>query len=319
MLPRVVATYIKCHSRAAYLDRCIRALKAKVAGHGAVVLLNDGLAARYVDRLRALHPGLEVRDSPKLTDPPADPVALEGPAYDPSKFWSREIARDPDDYVMLLEEDTWFVRAFDLKLVLRNLAANGVMMLRFCWNNMAKLSAADETIFQAILGPDVTLRYYSPTIKHPSEAYKVFAFANGVFRRDYWLACYAGAQHWTAERDILKSALVYLQQRQAAGQPVRFCDFGGEAVHTSFYSTGRADSGGHGVQYKIDQRACNAAMDEAWFEGKLDPMADYPGDIGDARRLAAFQGRLTPQQIEDWVKWRAAYVAMYRRLGADIS
>jgi hypothetical protein len=319
MLPRVAVIYIKCHSRAAYLDRCIRSVKAKVAGHGPIVLLNDGIAGRYLDRLLSLHPGLDIRRSRKVTDPPADPAALEGPTYDPAKFWSREVARDAGDYVMLLEEDTWVVQAFDLPLVLRNLAPNGVMMLRFCWNNMARLAAGDETIFQAVLGPDVTLRYYSPTIKHPSEAYKVFALANGVFRRDYWLHCYADAQHWTAERDILKRALIYLQQRQAAGQPVRFCDFGHEAARTSFYSTGRVDSGGHGVAHKIDQRACNAALDEAWFEGRLDPMADYPRDIGDAQRLAAFQGRLTQRQIEDWAKWRADYVAMYRRLGADIS
>lgn len=319
MLAAVVAIYIKCHSRAAYLDRCIRSIKRCVAGHGPIVLLNDGVARPHLDRLLALHPGLDIRNSLKVTDPPADPAALDGPAYDPAKFWVRELAKDTDDYIVLLEEDTWFVLGFDLPLVLRNLAPNGAVMLRFAWNNMARLSADGDSIFQAVLGDGVAIRYYSPTIKHPSEAYKVFALANGIYRRDYWLHGYADAPHWTAEKDILKRALLYLQQRQAAGQAVRFCDFGREASRTSFYSTGRIDSGGHGVGHKIDHKACNAALDDAWLAGELDPMADYPEDFSDPVRMAAFQDRLTQAQIDDWMEWRADYVAMYRRLGADIA
>lgn len=319
ILRPVTAIYIKCHSRAAYVDRCIRSIALNVAGHGPIVLLNDGIAARYLNRLTALHPGIQVRHSLKVTDPPADPAALEGPAYDPAKFWIRELGGDTNDYAVILEEDTWLTQSFDLKLVLRNLAPNGAVMLRFCWNNMARLAAANETIFQAVLGDDLALRYYSPTINHPSEAYKVFAFANGIYRRDYWLHCYADAVHWTAERDILKRALIHLQQRQAAGQPARFCDFGREGARTSFYSTGRIDSGGNGVAHKIDHKACNAALDEAWLAGALDPMADYPRDIPDVARLVAFRGRLTQQQIDDWALWRADYVGMYRRMGADIA
>ena len=314
----VTAIYIKCHSRAAYLDRCIRSIKLNVARHGPIVLLNDGIADRYLDRLTGLHPDIQVRPSLKVTDPPADPAALESPKYDPAKFWAGELAGDANDYLMLLEEDTWLSRSFDLQLILRNLAPNGAVMLRFCWNNMARLAAGGETIFQAVLSDDLVIRYYSPTINHPSEAYKVFAFANGIYRRDYWLHCYADAVHWTAERDILKRALIYLQQRQAAGQPVRFCDFGREAARTSFYSTGRIDSGGNGVARKIDHRACNAALDDAWLAGALDPMADYPEDFSDAVRLTAFRGRLTQQQIDEWAEWRADYVGMYRRMGADI-
>lgn len=315
----MTAIYIKCHSRAAYVDRCIRSIQLNVAGHGPIVLLNDGIAARYLHRLTALHPGIQVRHSLKVTDPPAGQADLESPKYDPAKFWIRELGGDTNDYAVILEEDTWLTQRFDLRLVLRNLAPNGAVMLRFCWNNMARLAAANETIFQAVLGDDLVLRYYSPVINHPSEAYKVFAFANGIYRRDYWLHCYADAVHWTAERDILKRALIHLQQRQAAGQPARFCDFGREGARTSFYSTGRVDSGGNGVAHKIDHKACNAALDEAWLAGALDPMADYPRDIPDAVRLAAFRGRLKQQQIDDWALWRADYVGMYRRMGADIA
>jgi hypothetical protein len=315
----VTAIYIKCHSRAAYVDRCVRSIKRCAAGHGPIVLLNDGIAGNHIDRLRALHPGIEVRNSLKLTDPPADPAALESPRYDPAKFWVGEIAGDKNDYIVLMEEDTWLVHAFDLPLVLRNLVPNNVMMLRFAWNSIERLKVDGEVVFWAVLGPELALRYYAPTINHPSLAYKIFALANGVYRRDYWLHCYADAAHWTAEKDILKRALLYLQQRQAEGRAVRFCDFGREVARTSFHSTGRVDSGGNAVAHKIDQRKCNAALDQAWLDGKLDAMAEYPGDIGDAARLAAFRGKLTDAEIEDWKKWRADYVAMYRRMGANIA
>ena len=79
MLVAVVAIYIKCHSRAAYLDRCIRSIKRCVAGHGPIVLLNDGVARPHLDRLLELHTGLDIRNSLKVTDPPADSVALDDP------------------------------------------------------------------------------------------------------------------------------------------------------------------------------------------------------------------------------------------------
>ena len=319
MLVAVVAIYIKCHSRAAYLDRCIRSIKRCVAGHGPIVLLNDGVARPHLDRLLELHPGLDVRNSLKVTNPPADSAALDGPAYDPAKFWVRELAKDANDYIVLLEEDTWLVQEFDLPLVLDNLAPNGVMMMRFSWNNIARLATDKDAIFWAVLSPGVTLRYYSPTIKHPFEAYKIFALANGIYRRDYWLRCYTDAPHWTAEMEILKRALLFLQQRQSDGRLVRFCDFGREGARTSFYSTGRSASGGIGVAHKLDQKAYNTALDEAWLAGRLDAMADYPADIGDAARMGAFADRLTQQQIEDWTKWRADYVTMYRNMGADIA
>lgn len=318
ILGAMTAIYIKCHSRAAYLDRCIRSIKRCVNGHGPIVLLNDGVPRPYLDRLAELYPEIQVRHSPKVTDPPSDPAALESPKYDPAKFWVGEIAKDADDYIVLLEEDTWFVLGFDLDLVLRNLAANSTMMMRF-YCNSTSLAVENEVIFWTILGPDASIRYYSPTIKHPLEVYKVFALANGIYYRDYWLYCYADTVHWTAEKEILKRALIYLQQRQAAGQAARFCDFGRDAACPSFHSTGRADSGGQGIPHKIDHKIYNTALDEAWLAGKLDAMAGYPGDIGDQARLAAFGGRLTPQQIEDWSKWRDDYVAMYRRTGAIIS
>lgn len=315
----MITTFVKGHSRAAYLDRCIRSIERNVLGHGPIVLLNDGLPRKYLDRLLVLHPALQVRNSFKVTDPPARPEERSAPAYDPARFWTREIGRDTGDYVIVMEEDSWFTHGFDLPLVVRNLAANNAMMLRFAWNSSAILAAENETIFTAVLGADCAIRYYSPTIKSQAEAYKIFSFAHAIFRRDYWVACYEPAPNWMAEREVLKHALMHLQRRQALGEQPRFCDFGREVVRVSFGSTSREDGGGFGVKHRIDPAPYNAALDDAWLKGELDPMADYPADFGDATRLKVFGGALTQGQIDDWVQWRADYVAMYRRMGCDVA
>jgi len=311
--------YIKCHSRAAYLDRCIRSIKRNVAGHGPIMLLNDGIAGRYLDRLTGQHPDIQVRHSLKVTAPPADPVALDGPAYDPAKFWVSEIEKDPGAHVVILEEDTWFTHAIDLPLIMLNLAANDVAILRLCWNMNPKMAEIGETVFWTILGPDSRIRYYSTAISQLLDGYKVFSISQSIFRKDYWCHCYRDVPHWTFEKAVISRAIGFLQQRQAAGERMRFCDLGREVVRPSFASTGRVDSGGQGVAHKIDHKACNAALDEAWLAGAFDPMADYPDDFSDATRLAAFQGRLTEAQIGDWMKWRADYTGMYRRMGAAIA
>ena len=315
----MITTYIKCHSRAAYIDRLIRSIKRHVAGHGPIVLLNDGVAEKYLNHLRTLHFGIQVRDSFKVTDPPADPNDLRQQRYDPAKFWVREIGRDPNGYAAILEEDTWITDSFDLPLVMRNLEANDAMMLRLSWNSMARLAPSSETVFTAVLSENLLIRYYSPTIGHLSEVHKIFMFAHGIFRKDYWCAAFGDAPEWLAEPAILKRALDHLHQLQAQGGRTRFCDFGREVARPSFSSTGRSDAGGHGVAHKIDPRPYNAALDEAWLAGELAPMADYPADIGDAARLAAFKKRLTQRQIDEWALWRADYLGMYRRMGCDVA
>lgn len=314
----MVTTYIKCHSRAAYLDRLIRSVKRHVAGHGPIMLLNDGIAAKYLDRLRTLHPDLAVRDSMKVTDPPGDSGALRQAKYDPARFWTGEIAKDKGDYIIILEEDTWITDSFDLKLVVRNLAANNAVSLRLFWNSMARLFVESETVFTAVLRDDFLMRYYSPTIGHLSEVYKIFPLAHAIVRKDYW--CYAyDIGNWMAEAEVLKRALDHVQRLQASGVRARFCDFGREVLRHSFSSTSRTDSGGDGVARKADQRLFNAALDEAWLTGQLDPMADYPADFSDATRVAAFKGRLSEAQIDEWARWRADYLGMYRRMGCDVA
>src|SRR6185295_20073017 len=97
--------HIKCSSRPFYLDRLLRSIASKCTGVGKIVLLNDGIAARNIEKLAAGR-NFDERRSARLTS---------GHPADPGVFWAREAALEGRNYAMVLEEDTWVTSPIDLE------------------------------------------------------------------------------------------------------------------------------------------------------------------------------------------------------------
>lgn len=312
--------YVKANARAYFLDRCLRSIKAQCRGFGRITVLNDGITGDCLARLQALHPDVQFRYSDRIPNGRPAPAKARAARHNPARFWVREISSDPNEYALILEEDTWLVAPLDFDALMPQVAAANALLLRLYWGGSAAMSIAEETQLTVPIDHGRHLQFYMLPIRPLTmgEIYKIFPLAQSVFQVRYWVAAYAGTPYWDDEGHVLGRALTYVNEQLLAKRPIGFCSLDQEAIRHTAISTSRADSGGKGVTQKIDAALYNAALNDAWLTGEIDAMDGFPADPSDETILAVLQRRLNPDQVEAWLRWRNDYKQMYRSLGVQL-
>lgn len=312
----MIEIYVKCSSRAYYLDRLIESICRHVTGFRRIVLLNDGIRPEYLGRILDRRPFIEERRSIKLLDP--ETASRNPAAADPARFWSQEIRRDSARYILLLEEDTWITGAIDLSSLASEIERSHCLMVKMYWCSSDSLLAPLKVFATRVLDGGLALEYYRPHARKLAELYSIFGIAHGVYRSDYWLDAYDGAPYWSQENSILKKAMEFVLRLERERVPYSFCKTKGEMLGQSHSTSARADSGGWWITAKIDWNAYNDALNRAWLEGELDAMEGYPVDIPLATLGRAIENRLGTEAKLKWEQWRDNYVEMYRQMGITI-
>jgi hypothetical protein len=311
--------YVKANARAFFLDRCLNSIKTHLSGHERVIVLNDGITGKYLTKLEKHHPEVQFRRSDRILGDRPKPSARAA-RHNPARFWVREIAADPHDYAFILEEDTWLTASIDLNSVIPPITAANSLLLRLYWGGNAAMSIAENIIKEEALAPDRRLQYYMLPMGplDMRELYKIFPLAQSIFKIKYWVAAYAGTPYWDDEGHVLGNALGYVNEQLRQNRPISFCSLDQEAVRHTAISTSRTDSGGKGVTHKVDATLYNNALNDAWLDGEIDAMTNFPADPDDETVLAVLQRRLTADQIADWLAWRDDYKRMYLSLGVHL-
>lgn len=310
----MIPIYIKCSSRAAYLHRLLCTISTHLTNVGRIVLLNDGLAPEYLDALRARHPGIEERRSPKLLDPAA--VALNPALGDPARFWVNEIRQDTAQNVVILEEDTWITGPLDLAVAESNMVLNDLLLLRLYWQGNDELLKAIEIKVAADVGNGVVIDFYDRvTVRETADLFNIFYVAHAVFNRDYWVSAYETLKDWRDEPLLIRTALELVKAKVARGERLNFAKLRREIICHGSATTSRDDSGGIGIGTKINARRYNAALDAAWLAGEFDPNDGLPGEIPDQVLEKIFKARLGDEAVALWRQWRDEYQGMYRAAG----
>jgi len=312
--------YVKANARAFFLDRCLRSIQRNVHGFDKIIVLNDGITGAALTRLMELHPQVQFRRSDRILSDRPNAGKARAARANPARFWVREIAADKYDYVLILEEDTWLTAPLDLPALLPEISAANALLLRLYWGSNDAMSVAGDMLREVPIAEGRSLQYYMMPIRalDLAEIYKIFPLAQSIFKTRYWVAAYAGAPYWDAEAPVLGQAISYVNEQLLQKRPISFCSLDQEIIRHTAISTSRADSGGRGVTHKIDAGLYNAALNDAWLAGEIDPMANFPADPDDETVLAVLQRRLTPEQIEAWQLWREDYKRMYLSLGVRL-
>lgn len=299
--------YIKSFNRPFYLDRCIRSVKFNVKNYEKIIVLDDGTLSKYLERLRVLHPDVEIKGS-GATD---DKVALlraerfkEIQQTCPSApaFWVAEIGKDPFDHILVLEDDAWVVRQFDLAAIVRNMNENDAMIVKLWWSTEANQVA--ET-FDYPNG--FSIQYIAPTLGSMFETYQIWIVAFAIFRRDYWLNNVAVAQRLADEGSQLVSALEYVRRHPTRRAAIT----GSRGVHQGWMVPGRSTPEYYDLGLR--QHVLMDAMNEAWLAGRLDVTQGYPYDFSDDYMRSVIQRTIGAHDYEIWRQWRKGIHYFYDR------
>ncbi len=324
-MTKMTNIYIKSCNRAAYLDRCIRSIKKYVSGHGDVIVLDDGTEEKYLEKIAAGHPDVDIRRSPFGPEKrqfvennyAADndlQRTVTGLGFDPCAFWVDEIKKGDSDYILIMEDDAWFKENLDVARVTKNMIANNGVFMKLWLNGKEGSEKGEDVDIRAVFDDGFLMDYYTPVIKEIMDVYQIFIVAFSVYRKDYWLNSFDGMAHYMDELFALNRALEFVLKRQSESMPVKFARSASEIIHQSAATTCRTDSGGLGVEVKIDNGIFNKAMDDAWLAGDFDSMNNFPAEMDDAYLASFFKSALGGEQTEKWLSWRGSYDAMRERI-----
>jgi hypothetical protein len=308
--------YVKAFNRPFQLERCLRSLDRFVEPKPRIVVLDDGTLAPYVAHIRELFPTVEYRFARHVDiryETARRKISRQAMGLDdPSALWVEAIRDDPGDYVFLMEEDCWLAEPLNLPAIIREIRARGVLMARLCWCMSPRLGADADDVFEEMpLNDSLRLDFYLPK---PSELVldqvKIYAVANQIFRRDYWLAALENLPVWNDEITQYRNARAFIADMNKAGSTATFCQIHPEPVRQSWASTTTRDD--------FDPFIVNDVFNEAWKEGRLDAMANFPFDLPEAYLRDILSGQVPQTGIDEWLAWRRKVRYTYELFGSAI-
>lgn len=301
----MVNVYIKSFGRPFYLDRCIRSVKFNVRGYDRIIVLDDGTERRHLDRLREIHPQVEIRSSGAddgklelLREQKFQEISMHYP--DAPSFWVTEIGADPYRYTLVLEDDTWIVRSIDLPSMIKDLADNDALICKFWWSTHTHEIIAQHA---AARGPNIE---YFAVNEHLSQAARsIWIVAFALFRRDYWLHCVSRAKRLGDERSQFAAAIEF----SAAQSTATFAKTGQRCLHQGWVIPARStpeyyDKG-------LIQHLYMDVLNKAWLEGRLKPSEGYPHDFSHDYIVALLANNLPEGVVNAWDVWHRDEVSYF--------
>jgi hypothetical protein len=298
----LINIYVKMHSRPAWADRCLESLRRLVTGHAAVVVLNDGVGEPFLGRLRARHPEVAFRPSPKLragliATPTDDAAAVRlaeaeaDPAFDPAGFWAAEIGRDPNLHCLVIEEDCWFTRPIDMS-GFTGADTRGLMALRLFLHDWGP----------ATTGAPVRLAPGSWT-GLDADGMAINIPANALFRTDYFAYGFDGLPEWSDEEALVRHGRQFLAVCRARNRDFVLAALEGGALRHSSISSTRIFRDADPAGTLLNPRVYNDVINLAWYRGDLDPMEGFPDDIPLPRLRDLVARHAGPDLVEPLLSW----------------
>lgn len=301
----MVNVYIKSFARPFYLDRCISSIRFNLRGQDRIVVLDDGTEAAHLERIRILHPEVEIRssgaDDGKMALLRAEDFTEIARRYPSApKFWISEIENDPYDYTLVLEDDAWLTRYVDLTTLVSALTEANGAICKFWWSTVSHQVTGCAT---AELGPGI--EYFAMDANMTEAARQIWIVAFALFRRDYWLHSVSRAGRLGDERSQFAAALEF-----AASNPeLSFAKTDIRCVHQGWAVPARSTPEYYGK--KLIQHKFMDALNAAWMAGEISPTEGYPYDFPSGYITNRLSRYLPEDDVAAWTAWHSADITYH--------
>lgn len=325
---------IKSYNRPYYLDRCLHSIQHLVTGFDRVILLEDGTPEKYLKKILAKYPMVEVMYSRAYeikalaASEGKDPHNKDIPA----PLWVKG-AQQVSDYFVLLEDDMWFTQKVDLQLLEQEMQANEVWMTKLFWLGNPRLmqhKSLQHLKILDLLEPKLTskkpiwyyLNYYRFQRLHWCKKqmgwynendklayYTIYGVAGMVFKQSYFLQLWEPTQRRVNENQQLLNAVHAWKSSNYQG---KFAKTHTEVIQTGFISAATSNDKEH-YKNTLDVHAWNHFLNQLWFQGEWDILENFPQDY--SVKYIANQLLQHDNHFANWENWHAEFVDLYRKIG----
>ncbi len=333
---------IKSFNRPYYLDRCIQSILLNSQNlEYKIVVLDDGTPQKYLDKLLDKYRDIKIVKS-DLYDEKSNAIANDIQNINskiPIELWVKS-AKNASNYFLLIEDDFWFTKSFNLKKFRLNLEVDKIKMLKLCWLGNPKLineNTNSHNNLYSIYGPNLyidkpclfnlifridrfKIRKILTFLNFFSEErfinyYTIYATSGAVFKKKYFLNLWKNHKNSVDEALQLFNAVKFINKKKKSAA---FGFSNSELMKTGFFSS----ASNQNKEFKnvaIDMFSFNKIINEAWFNNDFDAMENYPNDLNAEKIEAILIKSNNPlATISEWNKWVQEFKNQYISFGCKI-
>jgi glycosyltransferase involved in cell wall biosynthesis len=296
--------YIKTFNRPFYLERCIKSVLFNVSNYDEIIILDDGTQKEYKEKIIQLFPQIKWvtnADGGKYELVRSGNTQKARELYgDPASFWLREVMNDPHDYFLLIEDDTWFVNMLDLNHFEEVLNRENSVICKLFWGDY-NAELEDASISQKYkLWNDLSIHVINPSIQSVEDVYKIYIVAMAIFRKDYYENAIRKVNHFADETTQITESLAFFQNMSE----VSYCKTNERFIYQGWATSVRHDDA-ITVDVGINSFDFVDILNEAWFNNRLDVLANYPLDFDMDYLVKLFRiAELPEEKVKVYMDWR---------------
>jgi glycosyltransferase involved in cell wall biosynthesis len=331
---------IKSFNRPYYLERCVRSLEKNIKGDYTIRILDDGTPQVFLEKIQKLFPHVSIRKShtwQQKSKAIEDHLAGRIPYHFkniPASFWKTEI-ETASPFFLLLEEDAWLKEPLIIPHFEKIMQDQRIVILKLFWNGnegivtgkktrlseeveeiIPRLPLKNKSVASLLLKNKLRIRsllqksgLLSPRFLLPF--YTLYTVSSAFFQKEYWLAAWGDSHDRVDEGDQLFNAFRWEQNHPGD----RYAKTLTQKVDTSYITSAINP-------FKIlnfDFIRFNHMINEAWLDGKINVMENYPYDYS-VSYLSRFIGSQKFQEcsVERWEQWIAVFKSQYISQGGVI-
>ena len=331
---------IKSFNRPYYLERCLRSIYQFVDGSFQIQVLDDGTPPEYLTCITEKFPDINIFTSPLYE---AKVAALRAHVageriFDqrsiPTSLWLEHVATGSDIF-LLLEDDIWLTGPLYLSDIEHAMTTQQLDMVKISWLGnpevitgrkvpmgeqleeiIPHIPLASELLVLDKLGVRSALkrlglmRLLRRDFQLQLPVYTLYGVASAFFTKRYWLYLWQDAQaHVDEVQQLQKAGQWYKQQHGRYGKSRV------ELTKTSFITSTTN-------MYKninLDIFVFNFHLNEAWKDGRLDSMQNFPADFSQSYLGAILQATADARvNVTEWAKWIQKFKAQYLSFGCEV-
>lgn len=332
--------FIKTFNRPYYLDRCLASIQFFAKGKvKSVIVMDDGTQEKYLKKIQDKYSYVKIFRSEfadekelKIKNHLEKGCGVTGLRL-PSLFWKDTITKYGSDFFLLLEDDIWFNRPFDLAGAESVMFRENMELLKlFTFGNPRltsgqKIQLADDIIkidpklfttnfrfFENVIIKNplkiisvlIKLHILDPLLK--INYYTIYNVAGCIFSKDYYLYLWQDILNQVDEDQQLIKALRYYNERKPS-----YGYTNPDLLQTSFTSSATNMF----KDINFDVYWFSHILNEAWYNGELNTVQNFDEDIDllQIRKIIERDGKLS---IAEWEKWKSVFRKQYEDVGHKI-
>lgn len=333
---------IKSFNRPYYLDRCLQSIYRYVKGDYKIVVLDDGTPQKYLDKIREKFPEVEIRLSEQYEQKvKVIQENLEtGKEIDgfqiPTNLWY-EAVQKATDYVLVTEDDVWFIEKIQLNELVSQMRNHKVDLLKLGWLGHLKPNSFRDSmeLTHSMVAENLKGIFTSNQFVMDLVMYNKFKFFSlmyrlgimdnetkrkywtlnsilmGLWRKEYWLYVWKDADHKVDEKQQLRNAAVWLHKNKSNPNMVGLTK--NNNLRTTFQSS--ATNSYHKYNVDFDVNYFNHLLNEAWLKDDFDSMENFPKDFSIDYLDQFLDEKVKREEFHTWVE---KFKNQYRNVGVQI-